>query len=476
MSLAVRSPAYNASLLEGKVTEVEASFEMSSLRSAQAIRSVTRSTRFSPAQYIQVGASRREHRQELSCNHHSRHRQHHSGRRNHKERISHGVIPVLSFFSSLFGAGSDDTPDLTPFKYTTHRVLSVKRISPQHVLIDIQISERSKDEFGNRGGADGKDSSTRGGILDIWHVYVKSPDLQIERPYTPINDVQKDGYVRLLVKRVKGGEVGRYVSACRRLHFDAYHSRFYRYIHSLGEGDDIEIRGPIKTVSVPTQSLDHLTMVRDAFCDSEDSTLTLYSQISTGTGVAPFLQLICKIANIPTETTLTDNSSLTSVNRLRLSLIQYLPRNNHVTTAEVPLGDAQSRSITDSLPAEEFSDADSSVDAGLDIIRHPDVLSPVVRKHLVTQGTLRVLRVRAGQPVDQSLIVDSLTASQKAAESSMAGPASEGAVEKGSWFGWLSSSGSAPDARGKSSAADAKVYDGKMGDSRVGVMACLPVQ
>ncbi|KAJ9108332.1 hypothetical protein QFC20_003493 [Naganishia adeliensis] len=394
---------------------------MSSLRSAQAIRAVTRSTRFSPAQYTRVGASRTAHGQEVSCDHHSRHRQHHSGRRNHKERISHGAIPVLSFFfSSLFGAGSDDTPDLTPSKYTTHRVLSVKRISPQHVLIDIQISERSKDEFGNRGGADGKDSSTKGGILDIWHVYVKSPDLQIERPYTPINDVQKDGYIRLLVKRVKGGEVG-------------------RYIHSLGEGDDIEIRGPIKTVSVPTQSLDHLTM------------------ISTGTGVAPFLQLICKIANIPTETTLTDNSSLTSVNRLKLSLIQYFPRNNHVTTAEVPLGDAQSRSITDSLPAEEFSDADSSVDAGPDIIRHPDVLSPVVRKHL-------------------SLIVDSLTASQKAAELSMAGPASEGAVEKGSWFGWLSSSGSAPDARCKSSAADAKVYDGKMEDSRVGVMACLPVQ
>jgi hypothetical protein len=49
-------------------------------------------------------------------------------------------------------------------------------------------------------------------MVDVWHVYVKSPDLQIERPYTPINDVEKDGFARLLVKRVKGGEVGRYVT------------------------------------------------------------------------------------------------------------------------------------------------------------------------------------------------------------------------------------------------------------------------
>jgi hypothetical protein len=37
-----------------------------------------------------------------------------------------------------------------------------------------------------------------------------------------------------------------------------------RYLHSLAEGDDIEIRGPIKTVSVPVQSLDSLTMVCNA--------------------------------------------------------------------------------------------------------------------------------------------------------------------------------------------------------------------
>lgn len=38
---------------------------------------------------------------------------------------------------------------------------------------------------------------------------VKNPDIQIERPYTPINDVGKDGEVQMVIKRVKGGEVGR---------------------------------------------------------------------------------------------------------------------------------------------------------------------------------------------------------------------------------------------------------------------------
>lgn len=188
---------------------------MSTTIFVNALRSSVRSAGGRTTQLNRVGTVYNRRCNELGRPCQSRqHGYHNSGQRNQRDRSTYTGIPVLAtFFSSLFGAGSDNTPDLTPFKYTTHRVLSVKRISPQHVLIDIQISERSKEEFGNRDGANGKESSTGRGMLDIWHVYVKSPDLQIERPYTPINDVQKDGYIRLLVKRVKGGEVGRYVAA-----------------------------------------------------------------------------------------------------------------------------------------------------------------------------------------------------------------------------------------------------------------------
>ena len=140
----------------------------------------------------------------------SRRRYHGSGQHSGSQYSKPESIPVFSFFfGSILGLGSEDSPDLTPFKYTKHRVLSVKRISPQHVLVDIQVSEKSRAAFGNA-------EPGEAGNLDIWHVYVKSPDLQIERPYTPINDVEKDGYIRLLVKRVKGGEVGRYVRCADR--------------------------------------------------------------------------------------------------------------------------------------------------------------------------------------------------------------------------------------------------------------------
>lgn len=193
----------------------------------------------------------------------NRRQYHHRGRRSQFNENTYTAIPIFSFlFPAFWRSGSDQT-DLSPFKYTTHRVSSIKRISPQHVLIDIPISPRSREAFRN-GASTGVESSSQGsGVVDVWHVYVKSPDLQIERPYTPINDVERDGYARLLVKRVKGGEVGRYVliviRSFARLAESLIHC--FRYLHSLKEGDDVEIRGPIRTVSVPVESLDHLTMV-----------------------------------------------------------------------------------------------------------------------------------------------------------------------------------------------------------------------
>ncbi|KAL7421741.1 hypothetical protein Q5752_003512 [Cryptotrichosporon argae] len=86
---------------------------------------------------------------------------------------------------------------------------------------------------------------------------VKSPDIQIERPYTPVNDAAADGEVCMVVKRVKGGEVG-------------------RVVHSLKAGDSVGLRGPITTLSIKPNDFDSIIM------------------LSTGTAVAPFLQLLAK--------------------------------------------------------------------------------------------------------------------------------------------------------------------------------------
>ncbi|KAJ9100108.1 hypothetical protein QFC19_005788 [Naganishia cerealis] len=333
-----------------------------------------------------------------------------------------------------------------PFRAQS-RVLALRAVAskPKH----IPISSRSREAFRNGTSTSTDPSGDASGTLDVFHVYVKSPDLQIERPYTPINDVEKDGYIRLLVKRVKGGEVG--------------------------EGDDVEIRGPIKTVSVPVHSLDHLTMSTGV---NLGGFLFPLGQISTGTGVAPFLQLLCKVANRSKTATQTESPDSPQSVRPKLSLIQYLPRNGHA----VPPTGNPSQTATESLPAEEFSELDSSSDAGPDIIRHPDVLSPLLRKQLTDAGALRLMRVRPGGTIDSPVLMDSLETTKKtepAVENSVKSGEAQVSNGIGSWFSWLSSSNSDPQtdkAIPHSTVQEVKLRDGRLGDERAGVMICLPVK
>lgn len=201
-------------------------------------------------------------------------------------------------------------------------------------------------------------------------------------------------------------------------------------------------------------------------------------QISTGTGVAPFLQLICKMANATGTPLQGEPISASSTKLPKISLIQYLPRNSRTTfnSASSTSTASQPTAVSESLPVEEF---DSTTDAGPDIIRHPDVLSPIIRKQLTMRGALRLLRVLAGQNVDQSLLVDSLTATRDAEQASLASNEAEQttSAEAGSWFGWLSSSRLASTSTTdgtKKTVEDAKLQDGKIDGHRVGVMACLP--
>jgi len=67
-------------------------------------------------------------------------------------------------------------------------------------------------------------SSTR----PIWSIYVKDDDIQVERPYTPLEGIDDDGNIKLWVKKYPKGEVG-------------------RWLHSKKPGEHIEIRGPLQT-------------------------------------------------------------------------------------------------------------------------------------------------------------------------------------------------------------------------------------
>ena len=76
----------------------------------------------------------------------------------------------------------------------------------------------------------------------IHHVYIKDDDMQIERPYTPINGIGVDGKVMFWIKKYPGGEVSNWIS---RLH----------------KGRIIEIRGPVQQWDWRSGSWDEIVMV-----------------------------------------------------------------------------------------------------------------------------------------------------------------------------------------------------------------------
>ena len=62
----------------------------------------------------------------------------------------------------------------------------------------------------------------------IWSLYVKDSDIQVERPYTPLEGISSSGEIQFWVKRYRYGEVG-------------------RWLHSRMVGETIEMRGPEQT-------------------------------------------------------------------------------------------------------------------------------------------------------------------------------------------------------------------------------------
>ena len=84
-----------------------------------------------------------------------------------------------------------------------------------------------------------------GAFAPIWSIFIKDSDIQVERPYTPLEGIDKNGHMKFWVKKYEHGEVG-------------------RWLHSRQVGDSIEIRGPVKTWSMLWQNghWDEVVMAR----------------------------------------------------------------------------------------------------------------------------------------------------------------------------------------------------------------------
>ena len=116
-------------------------------------------------------------------------------------------------------------------------------------------------------------SSTR----PIWSIYIKDDDIQVERPYTPLEGIDDDGNIKLWVKKYPKGEVG-------------------RWLHSKKPGEHIEVRGPLQTWlhERHLDEWDEIVMVGGGFHIQLTLTGTSRPQISGGTGITPFYQLLHK--------------------------------------------------------------------------------------------------------------------------------------------------------------------------------------
>jgi cytochrome-b5 reductase len=112
--------------------------------------------------------------------------------------------------------------------FTPTRVISTEESGPDTKLIKIAIAP---------------DLLPHRDLFDpIWSVYIKDDDIQVERPYTPLRGVDENGHMLFWIKKYPKGEVG-------------------RWLHSKNTGDDIELRGPIKTWTWKHDSWDEVVMV-----------------------------------------------------------------------------------------------------------------------------------------------------------------------------------------------------------------------
>lgn len=138
--------------------------------------------------------------------------------------LSFLALPPILYWAWSSVAGDDP---LSPYSYTDHTVSTKRKLTSKHIEIAVPLDAASRDLFhhpelvaagpsrptASRAAGTGTGEGNGSRAITVHHLMVKNPDLMIERPYTPVNDVEADGQARLVVKRVRGGEVGRYVQS-----------------------------------------------------------------------------------------------------------------------------------------------------------------------------------------------------------------------------------------------------------------------
>ncbi|KAK7470920.1 hypothetical protein VKT23_002336 [Stygiomarasmius scandens] len=160
-----------------------------------------------------------------------------------------GISAVASLYFFLpdasRGAPTLKNESLSPTHFTPCTVTASESCGPDSRLVTITVPPKALPRVS--GGLPPSFSP-------IWSVFIKDDDIQVERPYTPLEGVDEEGRMVFWIKKYPRGEVA-------------------RWLHSKTVGEEVEIRGPLQTWSWRDMNWDHVVM------------------ISGGTGITPFYQL-----------------------------------------------------------------------------------------------------------------------------------------------------------------------------------------
>ncbi|GAA5895802.1 hypothetical protein JCM5296_006671 [Sporobolomyces johnsonii] len=188
------------------------------------------------------------------------------------------LLPVLAGVTLLLAGGTfyltrEPPSVLAPDRWTAVKVQSVTPLTPETSLFRLEVPRSVLPEV--IAGDDG--------AQPILSVFVKEPTLQIQRAYTPLSSSSFDSsgpaILDLVVKRYADGEVS-------------------RYIHRLGAGDELWVRGPAMTWYYRPQDWDEVvfivggTGVTPAYQLLNDTLRSSSSPSSSGSSPSPAISLI----------------------------------------------------------------------------------------------------------------------------------------------------------------------------------------
>lgn len=130
--------------------------------------------------------------------------------------------------ATYLSRSSSPSSELSPTHFTQLKIAAIRRLTPDTAIFSFEIPPGMTIDVQGLGGLTQAEC-----VVSVW---LKQPDLQIQRAYTPLEaDVffrAGEGKLELLVKRYADGELS-------------------RWLHRLNVGDEVGVRGGVLTWATP---------------------------------------------------------------------------------------------------------------------------------------------------------------------------------------------------------------------------------